>query len=398
MPQLVQALQLRPDRTATVVPPASGVAPSRLRFFVARRYAEILKLQSPIDDLLSRRQQSDEVTLTLPYFLARVREKKALPFVVAVYEKEELVGVAYGMRHCLWNIPVGILEFGDSCGDASIIALGRCFREVVDAVLMALSRQPLLWLARISWNTESSPLTAAGWERENPNGMSTRAFGLDVWNLLRLAPAYESFLSRLGPQTRHNLRYYRRRIERQGWAFVKDMNFEQGSAAFKSLHPFQSAGLSKRTRLDSFLQTIRSVPGSFFSGLRTQQGEWMSVVCGWVKGSRLFILLQVNSASDAKASVSTVLRSYIIENAISAGIRDIKIIDGCGGILRKYTQAQSSHLLLQRNGPLGRFAGHAIRCLFPSSTFSRLLSAAPASASTRSEIPPESALTTAASG
>jgi hypothetical protein len=109
----------------------------------------------------------------------------------------------------------------------------------------------------------------------------------------------------------------------------------------------------------------------------------------------MFIFLQVNNGSDAKASVSTVLRSYLIEHAINSGIRDIKIIDGCGGILRKYTLAQSSHLLMQRNGHLGRLCGRAICRLFPSSTFSRLLGGTPASTATRSNTPPESALSTA---
>ena len=398
MQQLVQALLQGSDRTASVLAPKGGAVPSRFRFLVAKSPSQLQQLQSGIEDFLRRQNLSDEVTLTLAYFLARVREKKTLPFLVAVYENEELVGVAYGMRHCLLNVPVGVFEFGDSCGDASIIALDHCFREVVDAALAAISQQRRLWLARISWNTGSSPLGAAAWEHKNPSGMSTRAFGLDVWNLLRLTPDYEVFLSKMGSQTRHNLRYYRRRVERLGWAFVKDLNFEQGSAAFKSLHPFQSAGFSKRTRLDSYLQTIRDVPGSFFSGLRTQEGEWMSVVCGWVKGSRMFILLQVNSTRDAKASVSTVLRSYIIENAIKSGIRDIKVIDGCGGILRKYTQVPSSHLLMQKDGYFGRLFGRAICRLFPSSTFSRLLSEASAITSTRTDTPPESALTTAASG
>jgi hypothetical protein len=301
------------------------------------------------------------------------------------------------MRHCLFNIPVGVLEFGDSCGDASIIAVDRCFGEVVDAVLSAISRQRLLWLARISWNTQCSKKGAAGWERHNANGLTTRAFELDVWNLLRLAPTYEIFLSQMGSQTRHNLRYYRRRVERQGWSFVNKMDYEQGSAALKSLHPFQSAGLSKRTSLDSYLQTLRDVPGSFFSGLQAPSGEWMSVVCGWLKGSRLFILLQVNNGIDAKASVSTVLRSYLIEHAIGAGIRDIKVIDGCGGILRKYTLVQSSHLLLQRSGYFSRLCRRAICRLFPSSTFSRLLGGAPANTSTDPDTSPESALTTPAS-
>jgi hypothetical protein len=317
--------------------------------------------------------------------------------VVAVYEDEELVGIVYGMRHCLLRIPVGVLEFGDSCGDASIIALDRCFGEVVDAALAAISQQRLLWLARISWNAQTSATGAAGWEHNNTKGLSARAFDLDVWNLLCLAPTYEIFLSGLGSHTRRNMRYYRRRAEEHGWSFVQDMDFEQGSAAFESLHPFQSAGLSKRTTLDSYLQTIRDVPGSFFSGLRTQGGAWMSVVCGWVKGSRMFIFLQVNNGIDAKASVSTVLRSYLIEHAIGSGIRDIKIIDGCGGILRRYTVAHSSHLLLQRNGRFSRLLGRAIRRLFPSSTFSRLLGDSPGNASAGSDTPAESALTTAAS-
>jgi hypothetical protein len=62
------------------------------------------------------------------------------------------------------------------------------------------------------------------------------------------------------------------------------------------------------------------------------------------------------------------------------------------GILRKYTLAQSSHLLLQRDGWCSRLFGRAICRLFPSSTFARLLSDAAATEAATTGTAPESAL------
>jgi hypothetical protein len=169
------------------------------------------------------------------------------------------------------------------------------------------------------------------------------------------------------------MRYYRRRAERAGWDFVSNIESETAWAVIESLYPLQEIGRN-RVQLNICQQQLTDVPGVFFSGLRTKEGEWISIIGGWVKGVNFFILLQMNDASYTKESVSTVLRSYLIESAIDAGIHRMKFIGGCEGILKKYCRLRISHLVVQRKSYLSRLSGRVVCWLFPSSKISNLFS------------------------
>jgi hypothetical protein len=119
---------------------------------------------------------------------------------------------------------------------------------------------------------------------------------------------------------------------------------------------------------------LGEVPGVFFCGLRNPEGKWISILAGWVKGANLFILLQMNDGTYVKESVSTVLRSYLIESGIDAGIRRVKFIGGCEGILKKYCRLRISHLVIQKESYLSRLSGRILCWLFPASKISTLFS------------------------
>jgi hypothetical protein len=345
----------------------------KFRVIVARSPIEVLDLQSDIEDLLSRTGHADDLTRTPAYFLATVREKKGRPFVVAVYDKFDLAGIAYCVKRCLFGIPVGIVECGDACGDGSILSSQECFDDVVDIAVRTVLRERWTWLAQLGWISSTQSVVERAREQERSGKMRTRALSFDVWSDLWLDQSYELFLARLGSQTRRNMRYYRRRAERAGWDFVSNIESETAWAVIESLYPLQEIGRN-RVQLNICQQQLTDVPGVFFSGLRTKEGEWISIIGGWVKGVNFFILLQMNDASYTKESVSTVLRSYLIESAIDAGIHRMKFIGGCEGILKKYCRLRISHLVVQRKSYLSRLSGRVVCWLFPSSKISNLFS------------------------
>src|SRR6202012_6150286 len=53
---------------------------------------------------------------------------------------------------------------------------------------------------------------------------------------LHIGSSYQSFLNGLGPHTRRNLRYYRRRAEEQGFRFVPDLSLKTYESAVPSLN------------------------------------------------------------------------------------------------------------------------------------------------------------------
>ena len=218
-----------------------------------------------------------------------------------------------------------------------------------------------------------------------------RLFALGLWHELWLPATYDLFLEKLGPQTRRNMRYYRRRAEKEGWTFVSDIGREEAFAAMTSLYPLRQAGRKNWAELTGAERNLSEVPGAFFSGLRTATGEWISVLGGWVRGANMFILMQLNNATYPKASLSTVLRSYVIEKAIDSGIRHIKFIGGCEGSLKTYCRPERTcHLLVQKRDPFSQMVIEAVRRLFPTSLIGDLCSRPPHKESESPNLPQES--------
>lgn len=345
------------------------------RTVVARTRAQVRKLQPDIEDLSARAGLADDFTATPAYFLSRIRGKQARPYVVAVYDSSQrLIGAVYGARRCIFGIPVGILECGDACGDGSILALERCSGEVIEKAAAAILKERFVSLARLSWNSGVPGVAERPIERQRTARFIARDFSLELWHDLWLERTYDLFLDKLGAQTRRNMRYYRRRAEQQGWVFVNDIERAKAFAAMKSLYPLRQSGRKNRAELASFEKTLSEVPGAFFSGLRNESGAWISMIAGWVKGSNMFIIMQLNDATYTKASLSNVLRSYVIERAIESGICRVKFIGGCEGSLKKYCRAdRTSHLLLQKTGYVSQIAVRAVCRLFPESFIAVLL-------------------------
>ena len=343
------------------------------RVIVARTPAQVTALQPDIEKLLERTSQPDDVTGTPDYYLSVLREKKARPFVVAVYDRECLAGVFFAMKRCIWGISVGIVECGDLCGDGSLFLFAKHSPKTVEAALNTILRERLTWIARLSWNSETYSELKHAQEFYSSGNSTSRIVCLDKWSYLPLDNTYELFLNGLGRQTRRNMRYYRRRAEQQEWIFEGDIAPARADEAISSLYPLQEVGHKTSSELKSIQRKLADVPGTFFSGLRTKDGEWISIVGGWAKGTRLFILIQLNHAGYKKASVSMVLRSYLIETAIESGIRHLKFLGGCEGALRKYCRHLSDHLLVHRTNKLSRFSVWALARFFPSSSIGHVI-------------------------
>ena len=340
--------------------------PPRLKVIVARHPAEILKLRPEIENLLTRTGNSDDITRTPTYFLSTIRKYKEKPFVVAVYCDSKLAGIAYCLKRCLFGIPLGIVECGDWDGHRSMLSSEHCFNEVLDTVVGTIFRDRFNWLAQVGWLSATPSVVERALAQERSGKMITRALSFDVWNDLALGTNYEEFLASLGSQTRRNMRYYRRRAESAGWLYVTDIDLEEAKAAVDLLFPRQEIG-KPLAELKVYLQHLAEVPGAFFSGLRNQNGEWISIIGGWVKGANVFIRLQLNDASYAKESVSVVLRGYVIEKAIETGARRMRFLAGCEGVLKKYCRFRVSHLVVQKRSYLSRLRGRIFCRLYRSS-------------------------------
>jgi hypothetical protein len=139
---------------------------------------------------------------------------------------------------------------------------------------------------------------------------------------LELPRTYDEFLGKVGPLTRRNLRYYRRKAERAGTEFSSELAFSDFSATARCLFPKAAYAKSKQ-KLERGLAMVEAMPSRMLVGLRKKGGQWISLASGWFTGARAIMNMQLNDRTYTQESVSLVLRSYLIESLINRGCREL---------------------------------------------------------------------------
>jgi Acetyltransferase (GNAT) domain len=139
---------------------------------------------------------------------------------------------------------------------------------------------------------------------------------------LELPRTYHEFLAKLGPRTRRNFRYYRRRSELAGNEFISDQAFPDFCSAARRLFPKAAYGTDRR-KFERCLAMIKAMPSHVLVGLRRKDGEWIGLAGGWHLGDRTILVAQLNDRAYGRDSISSVLRSYLIESLIDRGTREL---------------------------------------------------------------------------
>lgn len=143
---------------------------------------------------------------------------------------------------------------------------------------------------------------------------------------LQLAPSLDATLAGIHQKTRFNLRYYRRRAEKDlGSYFLPEasLNVEEFIAFNKvSSHPVEEAVLRWR------LQGQKLLNDPVLVGVKDGTGAWLSILAARRNGNRSEILWQMNRSGLPQHSIGTVMRSYFIENEILHGMRRLYVEQG----------------------------------------------------------------------
>jgi hypothetical protein len=81
---------------------------------------------------------------------------------------------------------------------------------------------------------------------------------------------------------------------------------------------------------------IGTMPSAIMIGLRASNGDFVSVAGGFHDGRRAIVVMQLNDRAFIRASLSLVLRSYLIENLIERGSRELVFWAGSSAPLSAY--------------------------------------------------------------
>jgi hypothetical protein len=167
--------------------------------------------------------------------------------------------------------------------------------------------------------------------------------------VLPLEPTYKATLAKFGKSTRFNLGYYRRRVEAAvPCEFVADA---RGLIHEREMEALNAGSLNPTSLSEFRLQYDSScnLPGGFLVGLRTTQGQWLSLIGGWRQADVTVLCWQMNTAGFERLSLGTAMRSYYLEHEISLGAKTLIIYGGTSHtMVHSFLSEQVTDLIIQR--------------------------------------------------
>jgi hypothetical protein len=338
------------------------------------RDPEVIKLLRPrIVNLLKQTGQAGDVTLAPEYFLEH-NALRCAPVLVLISEGEQIVAALYGRERRVLGIRTGMVQFGDYYGEGAVIAQGSFKAAAVAWAALNVLKLPWIHSVRASFKVEDQNEIATVQSMIERAEVKARMLPETVQHILPLKNTFDAFLATLGSHTRRNLRVYRRRVEQKGWKFVPRLGPEEVASALKSLEQHQGKHKSSAHYLNCCQAVLKAVPGAFHAGICTDTGEWASLASGWLRNERYFMLVQLNDTRYSKDSISTVMRSYLIENLIGSGVEAINFVAGCSELLRNFCTPQlCAHHLFEKRGPLSMVRDFIAPRLFGTSMVSRIV-------------------------
>jgi hypothetical protein len=303
---------------------------------VIRGHRAIMAVGPEIAKLRERTGQDDNPLLRTEFFLGRVKLFPGnQPVVLLVRSAECLEGAVYLYEKTFGGIQTGYLRgFDHLTGESSVIAQEQVR---VSMLQFAIDQLFVKTGARVAWATvrqgTAKPIAPRQEERYHQR---VKASSISREYRLQLADTFEATLSHFGPHTRRNLRYYRRRAEKELKAtFHPELTVAESDEALQQLskcsfQPFP-VSLAEWRKMDGLLRTQ---PGYFAMGLRAN-GEWISYLVGMRERNLTYVFIQMNHNGFARHSLSTVLRSYFFEHEIGRGQREINFVNGTCALFQR---------------------------------------------------------------
>lgn len=290
---------------------------------------------APLLEKLAARCGQDGAMHWLPYFLDKAVLGRRTPRLVLFLRPEEdepgslcsedIEAAALFFEYEIAGLRTGIFSTADAVGYSSVIAPERMRGQ-----LAAKAAQILLdgGAAVVMTTYEGTEGQTAVAELARRSGVRWASRSRRVARVLTLRPTLDATLAQMGKSTRFNLRYYRRRLEKQlpceyvadAAPLLRDADLKAINAS--SLNPVPAEEFARR------IASASNLPESFLSGLRGPDGRWLSLTGGWRQGDTTVLYWQMNTAGYEKHSLGTVMRSFLLEDEIRRGSRKLLIYGG----------------------------------------------------------------------
>jgi hypothetical protein len=197
---------------------------------------------------------------------------------------------------------------------------------------------------RLRWHCSGGAVPTSGIERPGLQVVSNTEDQAEG-DLLELPDDYEMFLAGVGPHTRRNLRYYRRKAEDEGIRFVPEIGVEEYERVVKAMREVTDFPHDP-IRQERDRRFFRMLGEPLIMGLRKSDGTFVSILAAVRFEKSLHVLSQLNDQSLRRMSISVVLRSYLIEQSIELGFTSMHFVNGSSPMLGRYCQPHSMQTIL----------------------------------------------------
>lgn len=268
------------------------------------------------------------------FFVATVDERVWIPRVVVVTRSGSIAGVVYFKERKFSGLPTGIL-YGDDTLHTMVLSDPDERDAILQAALQAVMKRYAIWALRILVPPTGSALPST-LETGRLLNFDTHSVAAENHCDVLLPESYDAFLHGLGSKTRRNFRYYRRRSEESGFQYVPVMRHDEFVAATSQLFEKSVIG-ADRNGIERALRIFSVVNRPVFAGLRHPNGNWLSIIGGWIESDHTMIFLQMNNDKEYPLhSFSIVMRGYFIEDLIARDDKVLRFWAGLGGPLQRY--------------------------------------------------------------
>jgi hypothetical protein len=178
----------------------------------------------------------------------------------------------------------------------------------------------------------------------------------------------EATMASLGKRTRRNLRYYRRLAETHlGAIFVPEVEITREEFVEMnrtSTNPAPPADAAWR------YECITGLEHTMFAGVRAADGRWLSLVGGRRIQGVTEIEWQMNRSGLPRYSLSTVMRSYLLEHEVALGATKLMFQGGTPHSMRhSLILSEALDILVMRRSSLAWVLRRCARWIFPRSNF-----------------------------
>jgi hypothetical protein len=271
-----------------------------------------------------------EYYLRRPAFLSKTPTlilsfKPKRHFTRTTHEELESAVLLYEHRFC--GVGCRLFTADYQGGARAVIApVASRSRVAFDANAALLRRGALL--VHVSFESGQVPIetAAAGWPAKRPRARWTATERLSV-TYLPVEETVDATLATLGKTTRRNLRYYRKRAEASLHPAAID-HPDLTAEEFVAFNRNCAYPASDEEAADRLAEIRRMPSDHLFLGLKAASGEWLSFIGGCSYKGRTDVQWQMNRADMPSFSLSTVMRSHLIEHEVGRGTRKIYFIGG----------------------------------------------------------------------